>query len=162
MLTFELNEEVSGVVGGGGGELDVYNVGLRRVDEFLALLFVSATDDHVARCRRLSDLRVDVAQFIFTARWSFRVVLLQPPRSLCRRPAAADKLIILRIQARNQPSDNGGGLVLIFWTFFGVQKLEFAVAVYGNIDFCLSNAMQHFLPTRLQVRPLNGFLQLIA
>jgi len=87
----------------------VYNVGLRRVDEFLALLFVSATDDHVARCRRLSDLRVDVAQFIFTARWSFRVVLLQPPRSLCRRPAAADKLIILRIQARNQPSDNGGG-----------------------------------------------------
>ena len=34
--------------------------------------------------------------------------------------------------------------------------------VYVCVCVCLSVCSSHFLSTRLQVRPLNGFLQLIA
>jgi len=73
--TFKLDQEVCGVVVGGSGELDMYDVGLRRVDELLTLSLIPATNHHVARRRRLADLSVDVAQLTVTTGSSLDVFL---------------------------------------------------------------------------------------
>ena len=58
----------------------------------------------------------------------------------CEKNSAGNEPTVV-IQARNQPSDNGGGVVflMIFWTFSGFEHwslAQFPVVVYRvNLDF---------------------------